>query len=196
LQACDDPRSLEGKLEKKEDEMARSKVFFLAPLVFLAVILTACPPPGVGPPEAPRSWTTDLSAVGFGIVNFVYGGDVGWHPDSYFLEHPYKEGVCTVMYNPRLLFGTPLAEADDPFAAQFRLANSLINCGLFLPENADLRRRFEANFQAQAFATWLSEYFASCGESFFLLGWIWDPDKERDFACVPGFREVVERYIE
>jgi len=78
---------------------------------------------------------------------------------------------------------------------QFGFANHLINCGLSLPENADLRRRFEANLQGQAYATWFSEYVASCGESAFRLGWRFDPDTGVDLQCVPDWRRVLERYL-
>jgi len=53
--------------------------------------------------EAPIPWTVDLSAAGFGVINFVYGGGDEWHPDSYFISIPptdQEASICKLIYNP------------------------------------------------------------------------------------------------
>ena len=178
--------------------MARFGKFFLVPLLVLVGILAACAPPGVAPPEAPgpKSWTADLSAAHLGIVTFVAGTGDEWRPGVYFKSvRPERQAgnQCEVRYDPGI-FEKPLAETGNPLVAQIRFAWSLVDCGLSLPENDSLRRRFEANHQPQAYGTWLGEYFDSCGESLYRLGWKFDPETDADLACVPDWKGVVAGY--
>lgn len=148
--------------------------------------------------ETSTSWTVDLSVVHIGTIDFVFGEGDEWHPDSYFRDMQLGRATgepCEVRYNPAI-FGKPLVETADPTEVYFDFAFSLINCGLSLPENDDLRERFEANFQWQTYDTWIREYIASCGKSTFRLGWKSDPETDTDLICVPDWREIIERHLE
>jgi hypothetical protein len=94
--------------------------------------------------------------------------------------------------------GQPIDRMPHPQEALFNFSESIIACGLLLPEHADLRRRFQERGNNRAFFTWMNEYTTSCGSSVYRLGWQFDPETNTSptpLACVPDWRPVLERYI-
>jgi len=183
--------------------MKRLKVLF-ASLVLAGALVGCGLLEMIAPPPASPiyNWTADLSGAHLGTVNFVAGFGDEWpvFPTPLFFRDAQvgrnSGDPCEVRYHPDMAtFRWSLVEVYDSDKAYFDFASSLINCGLRLPENDNLRRRFEENPQPQAYTTWIEEYKTSCGASVFRLGWRFDPETDLDLACVPDFREVVERYI-
>jgi len=177
--------------------MARSKVFFLVPLILVGILAAFVPGVVASPRDSLAQepiWTADLSVAGFGTVTFVPNEDFRRLPNIRFLGAKI-DGICKIFYNP-LIFGKDLAETENPIGSRFDLSNALVDCGLFLEENAELRQRFQENRVLDAYAVILEKYEASCGISFYRLGWKFDPETDTDLVCVPDWRAVIEAHLE
>lgn len=173
----------------------------LAMLVLLVLLAhTAATAPTAPKPEPPPSWTADLSAAGFGKITFVQ-----WPADwrgarNVDLRGVWirSRGVCEIHYNPALE-GRPLEEAGNrslSFRRWMWFSSGLLTCGLFLPENEELRKALHERGITPPLEEWLKKYQESCkATSFFRLGWKWDPETDTDLACVPDWREVIEAHL-
>lgn len=176
--------------------MVRFLVLFVVVAALSACEMVRLDPPGQRTAPPAPTWTVDLKAIHLGAVTFASRAGE-WPPALYFQHRPgHPAGACVVEY--REVMRMPIVAMPDPWKALFDFSQSIITCGLLLPEHADLRRRFEERGNTRAFHTWINEYMMSCGSSMYRLGWRFDPKTNTSptpLACVPDWRAVLERYI-